>query len=416
MNRPGSQDGDAGMAVSGVSQDHEHEPLGFLDRHPLASVRDLLGEYLGIGADSLSLLMFLSRAAGRLGVPFNLAIYSDDAGAEHLIADRIINLAPEGVRRSETIRQFRELAETGFEDTDLILVRSLHEGLFRFACESACRDLSATAPPSVWLITDERTAVNTVGPTIPLLARQTDRSLAGFGHCFSTTDGPAVDSARESLRQLVLSLKNRRPYRCPFQQHLRASLKPFQMLVTNRLLSVIAALRIELHHLESRYLPDSQMVVTVDDYRVTRELLLHLPIPGEHSNLSPYAAETGAKLFDAVSDPSYQLTIPDNSRFGSKGFTRRFAEEATGLSYNTIKDHLGRLESEGIIESLMVSGHQKHSILRGRGRQIYFRFVKNRSPPFGINTPFGELPTPETIAAVCTSGLQSQSQAGSPVE
>jgi hypothetical protein len=49
--------------------------------HAVGEVAELLGDYLGIGIDAISLMMFISRAAGRLGNPINLAIYSDDPGA-----------------------------------------------------------------------------------------------------------------------------------------------------------------------------------------------------------------------------------------------------------------------------------------------------------------------------------------------
>ncbi len=381
--------------------------LEILNNHPLTDVANLLGENLGVGADVVSLLMLLSRAAGRLGIPFNLAIYSDDAGAECLIADRIINVVPEGVERVQTIRHIRDLSEAEFNDTELLCVRSLHDGLFRFACESACLDLSTANPPAVWLITDERPVIGLIGPTIQLMARQADRALSGFGHHFSMNNKAANQSARHVLRQLVLSLNNRRHYECPFVRELRASLKPFQMLIVNRLLATIAALRIELQHHKAEFVSTSEMVVHLDDYTVTRDLLLNLPIPGKHSNLSPYAAETGAIVFDGVGDAAYQLTIPDNSGFGSKAFTRRFAKETTGFSYNTIKDHLDRLEAEGIVESLTVTGRQKHALIRGQGRQIYYRFVKNRSPPFGVNSPFADLPESSDIAANCSAALQS---------
>jgi hypothetical protein len=394
-------------SVPGVGRNNDSELFTILGNHRLRDIADLLGAYLGVGADVVSLLMFLSRAAGRLQVPFNLAIYSDDAGAECLIADRISNVVPEGVHRVETIRQIRDLSEVGFEETELLRVRSLHDGLFRFACESACRDLSSATPPSVWLITDERPEIASIGPTIQLMATQAERELSGFGQHFSLNPDDVNQSARHMLRQIVLSLNNRRHYSCPFVRELRASLKPFQMLIVNRLLATVAALRIELQHQRADRVSESEMAVQLNDYAVTRDLLLSLPIPGEHSGLSPYAAETGAILFDRVSDPEHQLTIPDNSGFGNKAFTRRFAKDATGFSYGTMRDHLARLEAEGIIESLTVSGRQKHAIVRGQGRQIYYRFVKNQVPPFGVNSPFVNLPDPNDIAADYSESLHS---------
>jgi hypothetical protein len=376
--------------------------LHFLGEHPLAELARYLGNYLGIGTDALSLTMLLSRIAGRLRQPFNLAIYSDDVGAEHLIADRLVQLLPETVRRTDTIKQFRELSNTGFKDAELVIVRSLHEVLFRFACETACKDISAASAPSLWLITDERSSIAPIGPTLPLMARQMDRSLVGFGHQFSTASRHPIHG---TLRQLLLQLKNRVPCSCPFQNQIKADLKPHEMLVVNRLLQTVAAVRIELSYLQGNLPTDDR--VTIGDYDIIRNLLNKLPVPGDHSSLSPYAAETGCLLYDAVNDQSYQLTIPDHSSFGSKAFTRRFAEEATGFSYNTVKDHIRHLEDDGILESLVITSQQRCSRVRGPGRQIYFRFAKSRSPPFGTKSPFERLPATNEIAADCRQPVQS---------
>ena len=208
-----------------------------------------------------------------------------------------------------------------------------------------------------------------------------------------------------TLRHLLLQVKNRVPYSCPFQEQIRADLKPHEMLVVNRLLQTVAVVRIELSYLQGNLPADNR--VTIDDYRVTRDLLNTLPVPGEHSNLSPYAAETGGVLYDAVHEQRYQHTIPDNSGFGSKAFTRRFAEQATGFSYNTVKEHLRQLEDDGTIESLVITSQHRYSRLRGPGRQIYFRFAKSRSPPFGTKHPFDRLPAISQIAADCRRPAQS---------
>ncbi len=315
-----------------------------LNAHPLIGITDCLSQYLGIGVDVVSWTLFLSRAAGRLGLPFNLTICSDDPGAEHLIADRLINIVPEGVKRAETITQFRELADSGFEDTEVVVVRSLHDSLFRFASESTCRDVATTSPPSIWLISDERAMVPAIGPTLSLMAKQTERSLSGFGHHFSAIPRSGQNPQREQLRRLLLPLKHRHPYPCPFQNRIRAALKPLEMLIFNRLLATVTSLRIELAHLQGEFFADAQLAFSTDDYRLTRELLVNLPIPGQHSSLSPYAAETGELLYEAImSDSEYQQTLPDHSNFGKRAFTRRVAEEVTQLSCNSIKDHLAQL-------------------------------------------------------------------------
>jgi hypothetical protein len=387
----------------------EYPELDFLVPHPVAKLASLLGDHLGIGADCISLAMFLSRAAGRLGVPFNLAIFSEDAGTERLISDRLINIVPETVRRAETIKQLGTLSDQRFDGTELVLVRSRHESLFRFACETACRDISTISTPSVWLITDDRSTVAIIGPTLSLMANQTDRQLTGFGHEFSKTTNGQDQCSAGRLRQLLLQLGNRIPHACPFESCVRADLNPNEMLIVNRLLTTIASVRVEMLHSEGKYLSAEETEVSLDDYRVTRELLLNLPVPGAHSNLSPHAAETGEILYDEiVCDSEYQLSIPDNSDFGVKGFTRKTATKATGFSYNTVKNHLEQLEDEGVLESLVVRSIQKGSLVRKQGRQIYFKFANARSPPFGTNSPFTRLPTVKKIAEDCTGSLQSQ--------
>lgn len=400
--------------------DHEEIDVGdnselfvLLNGHPLREIAAHLGDYLGVGVDAISLMMFVSRAAGRLGSPINLAVYSDDPGAEHLIADRIINIVPETVKRTDTIKRFRDLAEQDFEDTELVLVRSLHNALFRFATESTSRDTAKASPPSVWLISDDQSPVPRIGPTLALMARQTVRSLTGFGHHFSRSPESEETPSLKKLRQLTLQLRNRQRYGCPFQDRIRASLKPSDAIVFNRTLTTIAALRIEMGNIDGKFQPKSETVVSTDDYRVARSLLNALPTPGELSHLSPYAAETGAELHEAfVENPNHQLTIPDNSAFGNKAFTRQHAKAVTGYSYNTVKDHLKRLEDDGVVESIAVHEQQRNSRVRRQGVQIYFRFNPAKFPPFGTGSPFACLPTKEQIAEECSTSLQSQQERG----
>ena len=392
-----------------IDEETRPDQLNFLETHPLSRISDDLGKYLGIGTDSISLMMFLSRAAARLGQPFNLAIFSENPGTEHLIADRLNNILSETVKFAETIKQFRDLAEKRFENTELIIVRSKHERLVRFACETACRDISTISAPCVWLITDERCSVALVGPTLSLMASQTDRSFTGFGHHFSTVTHGIKEEPFNQLRALLLQLGTRVLPTCRFIKSVRSELKPDEMLIVNRLLNTIASLRIGLLHAEGKFLPSSETMVSIDDYRVTRELLNRLPVPAQHSNLSPYAAETGEILYyETFCDPKYQQTVPDNSEFGNKAFTRNFAKDVTGFSYNTVKDHLAKLEGEGVLKSLVVTTIRKGSLVRRQGLQIYYTFTNSRSPPFGANSPFTRLPTPEEIAVDYSLPLQSQ--------
>ena len=359
---------------------------------------DSLGSYLQIGCDEISFMMFLSRASGALGLPLNLALFSSDPTAENIIADRIANLVPETVDRVETISRFRAIAENKFCQTELVIARSLHDELFRYACEITTRDSSSASFPSIWTVTDERSTVTILGPTLELMSMQTERSLRGFGHHYSARESDG-DCDFDKFRRLLLTINSLKCPRCPFQNEVRAPLKPFQMLVANRLMSAIAALRIGWNIQNLKHQKNDHSQVSLTDYLLARDLLINLPLPPQHSNLSPQSLETADVLFDQfVTNGEYQNSVPDNSDLGRKVFTRQVAAKATGLSYNTIKAHLSCLEQNGILESRVVSTSQRHSLNRGQGRQIYFKFQESRAPPFTQENPFSLLPTPDEIA------------------
>lgn len=48
--------------------DDNSEMSVLLHGHPLREMAADLGDYLGVGVDAISLMMFVSRAAGRLGI------------------------------------------------------------------------------------------------------------------------------------------------------------------------------------------------------------------------------------------------------------------------------------------------------------------------------------------------------------
>jgi hypothetical protein len=417
--------------ASGQRQDHWGEPDDIADpivvslpggnelpeqRHPGSSDRveptlaealggsrvleiaESLGGYLGTGCDVLSMALLLSRAAGRMGLPFNLAIYSDNPGADCLIADRIANVLPEGLQRADTIKQFRALADSGFADSEVVLIRSLHDNLFRYACEASCRDTSTgNWAPSLWLIADARSDRPALGPTLPILAAQIERSLRGFGHHYVGPGDEPNTPHRDFLRRLLLELRPRRALPCPFQEQIRADIRPDEMLVFNRVLRVFAALRVEALYSESQHVRSRDLSILIEDYKAAKSFLATLAVSPIHSTLSPYSVETGELLYDAiVANEGYQQTVPSLSHLGRKLFTRRDALQITGLSYNTVKSHLTELEGEGILESTVVPAK------RERGRQIYFRFRPSSSPPFGTENPYGRLPEPDEIEGDCS--------------
>lgn len=383
------------------------DSVSIFEPHPISEIAALLGEFLGIGVDHVSLTMFVSRASGRLGLPINLALYSEDPGAELMIADRIGNIVPETMKHVASLKQLLRLESEGFRDAEVVLIRG-PRNLYRLASESVCRDTAKFSLPSVWSITDDQMACSRVGPTLALLAGEADRSLVGFGHHFSTERVIDDPSSQIILRNLMLRLKDHTAFACSFAQYLRAELKPSDALIVNRMLTTVAALRNVWATVRHSRSSNRAPMVTLDDYRATRMLLTSLPIPRRDSELSPSAAETAAALHEAiVLNATYQRSIPDNSGFGAKAFTRQHAANVSGLSYNTIKQHLKQLENEGIIESIAVNEHRNQSRVRRQGVQLYFRFNQTRSPPFFSNSQFGCLPTAEDIAANC--GLQLQS-------
>ena len=385
--------------LPGPTTDAPDDLFRIIGGHPLSEVATLLGEHLGIGVDRISLMMILSAAAGRLGIPVNLVIISDDPGAELMISEKVTNIVPETVKRIDNIKQFRNLVDGAFDRTEVVLLRSLHEPLFRYACEAASKDTATVSPPSVWLISDRQPDSPRLGPTLFLMARQTDRSLVGFGHQFSRLLGTQINPAYSDLASILDQLNHRRQYDCPFRHQLLAEIKPSDSLIMHRLLVTIAALRLQLSVIKCDSQHESDSFITIEDYRVTRDLLNALPIPGELSTLSPYAAETGRVLFEAFQgNSSYQFTLPDNNDFGRKVFTRPSAVAITGLSYNTVKDHLKQLVAEGIVEERTVSELRTHSRVRRQGLHVYYRFANSRTPPFCSRNPFSRLPQAKEIA------------------
>lgn len=369
-----------------------------LDGSRLLEIAESLGAYLGTGCDALSMALFLSRAGGRMGLPFNLAIYTDNPGADCLIADRIANILPEGHQRADTIKQFRALVDSGFADSEVVLIRSLHDSLFRYASEASCRDTSTgNWAPSLWLIADAQSDRPILGPTLPILAAQIERSLRGFGHHYVGPREEPRTSQRDFLRRLLLELRPQRALHCPFQKQIRADIRPDEMLVFNRLLRVLSALRVEALYSENQHVRPEDLGVLIEDYRVAKGFLARLAVSPIHSRLSPYSVGTGELLYDAVvANDDYQQTVPSLSHLGQKLFTRNDAQQITGLSYNTVKSHLAELEDEGIIESTVVSAR------RERGRQIYFRFHRCNSLPFETENPFSRLPDKIEIEGDCS--------------
>ena len=90
-------------------------------------------------------------------------------------------------------------------------------------------------------------------------------------------------------------------------------------------------------------------------------------------------------------DGRHQLCLPDRSAEGSKWFRRGEAVRWTGLGYTAVKAHLAELEGEGLIRSTVGPDDRK------QGREIYYRFLDSRAPPFTWRNPFDSLPTADEL-------------------
>jgi len=216
-----------------------------LEGTPLLGLANTLGEHLGVGCDFLSMLLFLSTAAGRMSIPVNLSIYSDSPGSDQMIADRIANIVPDGLKQVDTIGEFRILKDLEFKGPRVVLIRNDCDALFQYACRASCRDVSkGGAAPSLWLLTDRNSKRPLVGVTLGVLASQGPRMLTGFGHSFcGPVDGPS-DKAWQNLEKLLSRLQPPQHLICAFQDRIRAEVRPEEMVVFNRVLRVFAALRI----------------------------------------------------------------------------------------------------------------------------------------------------------------------------
>lgn len=369
-----------------------------LEGTPLLEVANTLGEYLGIGCDFLSFLLFLSNAAGRMSIPVNLSIYSDSPGSDQMIADRIANIVPDGLKQVDTIGEFRILKDLEFKGPRVVLIRNDCEALFQYACRASCQDVSkGGAAPSLWLLTDRNSKRPLVGVTLGVLASQGPRMLTGFGHSFCGPADAPPDEARENLEELLSRLMPPKNLTCAFQDRIRAEVRPEEMVIFNRVLRVFTALRIGWIHRKNEQAPSGKFQILIDDYRLSRDFLTSLPLAPLDSSASAYAIETAEVLYQATeANAGYQKEAPDHSPLGRKLFTRRDAQKITGLSYNSVKTHLSELEDAGILESTVIP------VERERGKQIHFRFLEGRAPPFGLSSPYQDLPPAERIAADCT--------------
>lgn len=374
------------------------EPLRI---HPAFSLADVLAEYVGIDRDLIQFLEFLSLAAGRMVMPINLDIQTDNVTVDLHIANRILDLRHGHVARADTRREFRELERGGFylpADAALgyvngppgpcpiaaILVRGNHRLLHREVSEYISRVLSGDFTlPSLWRVTDLTSTLPPVPATLRVQTVQANRTLDDFGHAYA---GYRLCAEEDDLAGLIQSLPTQPSYNCAFRSRYRGAIRPELMLVFERLLAVLAALRITLPTS-----PAKQSQVLLEDYEAVRALLICLPLTPIERELTPQALQTAAVVHEAMISDDAGLALPDLSQFGQKWFTRHDAMSWTDLSYNAVKKQLCELEGEGILVSTVAESN------RERGRQIHLRFADGQTPPFAWKNPFEALPA---LAAV----------------
>jgi len=358
----------------------EADPLAPLRAHPVFSIITRVARHVGVARDLIQVIEFLSLAAGRMVLPLNIDIVTDQWAADLFIANRMIDLLPGAVARVSTYKQFRELERTGFARLAVVLVHGRHEFRFRDFTETLARILQQDCElPSLWRITDHMPTEPCVPSTLRLLTPQTSRDLGDFGTAFATYRTSAEEAY---LADLLQRLPLQPSYPNPLHaQYRSAALTPDGALVLERLLLIVAALRTTL----SSSIGVGQSI-DARDYAAVRALLLHLPLTPIGRRLAPQTLESADALHERVQEPTYHLPLPDHSSEGEKWFTRDDARRWLDVGYTTAKKRLAEMEDEGILCSTVAENN------RERGRQIHYRFANGSVPPFGWRNPFATLP------------------------
>lgn len=371
-------------------------PLDALRTHPAFGIADALAEYVGVKRDLVQFVEFLSLAAGRMVMPVNVDVQTERVAVDLFIANRILDLRPRHVARVDTHRQFRHLEREGFTLSDgaaghpdagevaplaAVLVRGNHRLLHREVSEYTARLVRrGRALPSVWRVTDLAAGVPAIPSCLRVRGGGVYRGLDRFGTAFAShRECPEEDELAGLLDALPVQPRYDRPFESRLAAGAVGSVAPELMLVAERLLTVVTALRLQRQAAE-RPRPE----VTPADYAAVRALLTNLPLTPVDRALPPQALVTAGTAFAAVAE--HGTDLPDISQSGGRWFTRRDCAGWTGLGYNTVKAHLRALEDEGVLRSTVAENN------RERGRQIHYRFAEGRAPPFAWKNPFEELP------------------------
>ena len=350
-----------------------------LQQHPVYQLVDDLTSYLRIGPDWIAFAELLSLAAGRMAMPINLDIASDQWTLDLNIADRIACIVQGAVVPIDTYKAFRAEEEADFSGRSVLLSRraypKLHDDLVGFMARAPD---SLKSAPSIWRIRPGYAEPTVDTPTLRLIASAADRNLDGFAASFASAVGNPVH--RERLREVIETLCQRANYRCSFRDRLSGIIAPTSMLVLERMLQLFANIR----QLKADF--RGERVITADDYEAVRFVLVNLPLVPVDRVIAAQTLKTAEQIHAGVHADGYQLALPDQSNAGHRWFTRNHVAKWSDLGYTTIKKHLQELEDDGLLVSTVDRNNRQH------GRIIHYRFAENRAPPFGWNNPFAALP------------------------
>ncbi|MBX9788927.1 MAG: hypothetical protein K2Y37_08415 [Pirellulales bacterium] len=370
--------------------------LESLRKHPVGRFATALAGYLGAPRDLAHFTQFLSLASGRIGLPVNLEIRTDEAGCELIVADRILTLSPNRFAYVDTPGQLRRLEQAGFAGLDVIVVRHRRGELFSDAASSTCRIVgNKAALPSTWRVAPAEGSLPNSPFTLRIITSQLDRKGAGAGLAMAIPTGRAEVLG---LGMLLDRLPRRPRYPYRFVYKLPDSLAGDHAVVFERLLHVVAALRIA--RLDGQATTEAIMPI---DYSAVRGLLMALPLVPVEVKVSAAALKTAEAIFDRVKEDQHHVALPDRSADGHKWFTRGHAVRYTPICYSAAKEHLDQLENEGILEA------DPPKKLRVHGRTIHFKFQPGMVPPFRWRNPFQVLPLLDHDAGEFAHDLRTDS-------
>ena len=99
------------------------QSINALKDHAVYEVANILASFLGIERDWICLAELLSLAAGRMAIPINLDVVSDQCAVELMIADRVCKIVPGKCSPIDTHKSFFAAEDIGFQDKYVLVCR-----------------------------------------------------------------------------------------------------------------------------------------------------------------------------------------------------------------------------------------------------------------------------------------------------